>query len=350
MNILVTGGSGFIGSHTCLILLEAGFHIIVLDSLVNSSNQSLKRLSKLVDKQIYNNNINIINGDIRDQLLVKNIFINERKKNKPIEAVIHFAGLKSVGESSKFPLKYWDANVIGMINLLNIMQENNCKKIVFSSSATIYGKSKSGIITEDSSIAPINPYGETKATIEKILIDLSKSDSEWRVANLRYFNPAGAHNSGIIGEDPLGTPSNIFPIINLVASGKLKELTIFGGEWPTPDGTCIRDYIHVMDLAESHLHALFYLFEKGINVLNINIGTGIGTSVLELIKTFEYVNNVNINYKFGIIREGDVPITIADNSLALSTLNLNPKRSIEDMCIDSWNWTCKNPHGYNLNN
>ena len=229
MNILVTGGSGFIGSHTCLILLEAGFHIIVLDSLVNSSNQSLKRLSKLVPKQIYNNNINIINGDVRDQLLVKNIFINERKKNKPIEAVIHFAGLKSVGESSKFPLKYWDANLIGMINLLNIMQENNCKKIVFSSSATIYGKSKSGIITEDSSIAPINPYGETKAAIEKILIDLSKSDSEWRVANLRYFNPAGAHNSGIIGEDPLGTPSNIFPIINLVASGKLKELTIFGG-------------------------------------------------------------------------------------------------------------------------
>ena len=348
MNILVTGGAGFIGSHTCLILLESGFNITILDSLVNSSNASLKRLSKIVSNNFYTNNINLINGDIRDLLIVRDIFINERKKDKPIEAVIHFAGLKSVGESNKFPLKYWDSNVRGIINLLNVMKENNCKKIVFSSSATIYGKTKSGIISENSSIDPINPYGQTKAAIEKILIDISKSDPEWRIANLRYFNPAGAHTSGIIGEDPLKTPNNIFPIINLVASGRLKEFTIFGGDWPTPDGTCIRDYIHVMDLAESHLYALRYLFNKGINVLNVNIGTGKGTTILELIKTFEHVNNVKINYKYGARREGDAPITIANNSLAKSTLNFNPKRSVEDMCKDSWNWTCKNPNGYIL--
>ena len=346
MHILVTGGCGFIGSHTCLILLEEGFQITVLDSLVNSSKESLKRLSKIIPNKKYYKNINLINGDIRDPVILSNIFNTELKRNNPIEAVINFAGLKSVGESSRYPLKYWDTNVRGMINLLNVMKENNCKKIVFSSSATIYGQNKSGVFTEDSSIAPINPYGETKAAIEKILSDLSKSDSEWRIANLRYFNPAGAHSSGLIGESTLGRPNNIFPIINLVASGKLKELTIWGGEWPTHDGTCVRDYIHVMDLAESHLYALRYLFKEGLNVINLNIGTGKGTSVLELIKTFESVNNVNLNYHFGMRRKGDVAISIADNSLAISTLNLNPKRTIADMCKDSWNWTCRNPEGY----
>ena len=348
-SVLVTGGSGFIGSHTCLMLLEQGYNVYVVDSHVNSSPKSIDRVLQL-SKQRLNpkpSKLELIEGDLRNKSLLKEIFINAKKQGREIDSVIHFAGLKSVKESVLDPLLYWDNNVIGTINLIQVMDSFGCRRIVFSSSATIYGKSSAEKIKENCVIKPINPYGETKAAIEKILANLSDRPRDpWRVANLRYFNPIGAHPSGLIGEDPLGKPNNIFPIINQVAYKNLNELMIYGSDWGTPDGTGIRDYIHIMDLVEGHILALNYLFKGEEKLITLNLGTGNGTSVLALVNTFQEVNDVEIPYSFQERREGDVSVTIADNGLSLKLLNWCPKRTLEEMCKDGWEWQKSNPNGY----
>ena len=348
--ILITGGAGFIGSHTSLVLLEHGYELIIIDSLVNSSSKVINRIIDIcIDNKVsINPKINLIQGDLRDEEFLKKVFKNHSKSNSKIDAVIHFAGLKSVYESTQDPLKYWDNNLKGTINLLNIMKNNDCFNIVFSSSATIYGtKYSNAPLKESSEISPVNPYGKTKATIEQILEDLSNQDSSnWNIASLRYFNPIGAHPSGLIGENPLEIPNNILPIISKVAFGLIKEFEVFGKDWPTIDGTGVRDYIHVMDLAEGHLRAVEYILRKKLVKNNINLGTGLGTSVLELLKTFEEVNDVKIPFKFTNRREGDIPFSVADNSLAKEILEWNPTRNLEDMCKDSWNWYKKNPKGF----
>ena len=269
-----------------------------------------------------------------------------RDKDYEIEAVIHFAGLKSVNESTKDPLKYWDYNLKGTINLLNTMKKYSCRNLVFSSSATIYGK-KNDLIKENSEISPINPYGNTKATIEKILYDLSRSEkNDWYIVCLRYFNPIGAHPSGLIGEYPTDKPNNLLPIINKVAAGLNEELKIFGNDWKTHDGTGIRDYIHVMDLAEGHFLALENILKKKSKFIQLNLGTGRGTSVLELVKTFQEVNGVSVPYKFAPRREGDVAFLVADNSLATNYLKWNPKNDLKIMCKDSWRWFQSNPYDF----
>ena len=347
--ILVTGGAGFIGSHSCLVLLNEGYEIIVLDSYINSSPISLQRVSKLVtNKKSQKHKIKLIEGDIRDKDLLINIFNNEFEKDSPIDGVIHFAGLKSVGESVKNPITYWDVNVNGTINLLKVMKDFDCKTIVFSSSATIYGFPDSIPIDEKSEIKPLNPYGFTKTTVEKILYDLYLSEkNQWKIINLRYFNPVGAHPSGNIGEAPIGIPNNIFPFICQVASGKRDKIYIFGNDWPTYDGTGVRDYIHVMDLADGHLTALKFLLESSSsNLISVNLGTGGGISVLELIKKFEAVNKVNIPYEFTDRRDGDAAISIADVKLANEIFGWKAKRDINQICKDGWNWQFKNPNGY----
>ena len=345
--ILVTGGAGFIGSHTCLLLLEKGYEIIVLDSFVNSDKKSIARVIELNRKKFQNAGfIKLICGDIRDEKVLDKIFA-ESELDKPIEAVIHFAGLKAVKESVMNPLIYWDVNVNGSIKLFSVMKKFNCRTIVFSSSATIYGISDDKPISETATINPTNPYGNTKASIELLLNNIFKSDSKsWRIANLRYFNPIGAHQSGLIGESPVGIPNNLFPYITQVASSKIARLNIFGNNWPTIDGTGVRDYIHVMDLAEGHIAALDFLLGSKAQIINLNLGTGKGTSVLELIKCFEAVNNIKIPYNIVARREGDIGTVIADNSLALSSLNWSPKRSLEEMCLDGWKWQKLNPKGY----
>tara|TARA_B100000212_G_C27381459_1_gene537293 strand:+ start:2684 stop:3742 length:1059 start_codon:yes stop_codon:yes gene_type:complete len=340
-SILITGGLGYIGSHTSLVLLEKGYEILIIDSLVNSKKQTLERIKKILNKKNkkIENKISFFEGDLRNKKFIEDVFNFALKMKKPIEGVIHFAGLKSVGESVKFPLNYWDNNVISTINLLKVMQENFCNTLIFSSSATIYGISDNEIIKEDSNINPINPYGTTKATIESLLKDIFNSQPDiWRIANLRYFNPIGAHYSGLIGEEPIGKPNNIFPIITRVAAKEIDQLMIFGNDWDTIDGTGIRDYIHVMDVADGHVEAIEYLWEKSPQLLSFNLGTGKGTSVLELINIFQKVNNVNVPFIFTQRRLGDSCKVIADNNLATNLLNWKPKRTIEDMCIDGWKW------------
>tara|TARA_B100000700_G_C15046562_1_gene858243 strand:+ start:524 stop:1579 length:1056 start_codon:yes stop_codon:yes gene_type:complete len=347
--ILVTGGAGFIGSHTCLLLLDKGYELIVIDSFVNSNPESLKRVSeicKLKEKSI-ESNLQVFNVDLRDKQKLEDIFKYYQDQEKNIEAVIHFAGLKSVSESISSPLYYWDMNVNSTINLLDIMDKYECRNIVFSSSATIYEASNKYLINEKDNLNPINPYGTNKVAIEQLLTDLYNSSSnKWRIANLRYFNPIGAHESSLIGEAPVGVPNNLFPLITQVAIGIKKELTIFGNDWPTPDGTGVRDYLHVMDLAEGHIKALKYLLENNSQIININLGTGNGTSVLELLNTFQQVNNIDIPYVFMERRKGDLARVVADNSLAISLLKWNPKMSLEKMCIDGWKWQIQNPRGY----
>ena len=341
--ILVTGGSGFIGSHTSLVLLEKGFNLVILDSHVNSSKnvvEKIKRIFKKNSRELSEDNLFLIDGDIRDEVLLNEIFSNYQKKGNTIHAVIHFAGLKAVADSVKNPLEYWENNVYGSLNLFKSMQKFNCKTIVFSSSATVYGNPENNKINENSIIQPINPYGETKAAIEKILNGLFMSDNEWRIANLRYFNPTGAHPSGLIGEDPICTPNNLFPILNKVAQGEVQELKIYGNDWPTKDGTGVRDYIHVMDLADGHALALDYLLRNSPQVISINLGTGKGTSVLELLKKFVKINNVKVPYQYVDRRKGDIATCIADNSLACSLFGWEPQRTLEEMCIDSWRWQC----------
>ena len=348
--IFLTGGSGFIGTHTCLSLLKAGFNVIVIDSNINSKKIALEKVVEIIklSTENYTNRLFFVKGDIRDEKLLDEIFEKAKIKNIPIEAVIHLAGLKSVRESISNPLSYWDTNVGGSINLFRCMMKHNCNTIVFSSSATIYGVQENGIsIKEDALIRPINPYGENKVIIEKILKNIFDSSKEkWKIANLRYFNPIGAHSSGLIGEEPKGIPNNIFPYICQVAAGKINKLEIFGSDWPTKDGTCIRDYIHVMDLADAHKSALDYLIERDYQLINLNVGTGVGTSVIELVETFIKVNRCKLNYSFGERRLGDPCSVVANNELALNTLDWKPKRNIEDMCRDGWEWQTNNKESH----
>ena len=348
-SILITGGTGFIGSHTCIKLLENGFRVIILDSFVNSSYLVYERIKTFFKDKLDNINDLLIlkKGDVRNEDSIKEIFEYAKSRSFFIDGVIHFAGLKSVGESVENPLEYWDVNVNGSISLLKVMQNYNCKTIVFSSSATIYGEVSAYPLSESTKIKPKNPYGDTKATVELLLENMFLSSKDnWKIAILRYFNPIGAHDSGLLGEDPSDTPNNIFPYICKVAIGEFKELKIFGNDWPTKDGTGIRDYIHVMDLAEAHKNALDFLLKGLPQCIKVNIGTGKGKSVLELIKTFEKVNNCKIPYVFVKRRAGDVPYVVAKNDLAISLLGWIPQKSFEEMCIDGYRWQINNPKGY----
>ncbi len=340
-SILITGGLGFIGSHTCSMLLMRNFKLFIIDNLENCSGKCINYLNtiKANDNKNLDQKLIFKKGDIRDFDFLKEVFKMAIDNNSPIDYVIHFAGLKSVADSIQKPIEYWENNVFGTINLLKVMNIFNCFTLVFSSSATIYGSEKGSFFEESSLIKPINPYGQTKAAIEKFLLDIYKSNpSKWRIANLRYFNPIGAHPSGKIGEESFSKVTNIFPLIMNAASGIIKNLEVYGNDWPTVDGTCIRDYIHVMDLAEAHIAALNFLCKQKSYFENINIGTGKGTSVLELIKTFEKVNCCRVPYVFASRRQGDVSVSVAENELAKSLFNWFPKRSIEDMCKDGWRW------------
>ncbi len=347
--ILVTGGSGFIGSHTCLHLLSQGYDIYVIDSLINSSKKSIDKIKIFFkeDNRKFNNNIRLFKGDLKDKEFINNVFKIAQKDNNPIKGVIHFAGLKAVAESVSKPFLYWENNVVGSYNLIRSMKENNCRTIVFSSSATVYGGSSLDLLKEDSPLGSVNPYGTTKLTVEKLLNDINQNNSKnWRIAILRYFNPIGAHKSGLIGENPMQKPNNIFPLI-INSAYEQKKLKVFGKDWNTHDGTCIRDYIHVMDLADGHLKALDFLLKNKPNLLTLNVGTGKGSSVLDLIKTFEQVNKIKVPYEFDNRREGDVCKLVADNSKVKILLNWSPSRSLKEMCIDGWRWKCLNPKGYN---
>ena len=348
-SVLVTGGSGFIGSHTCLTLLENDYKIFVIDTFENSSPKALVRVQEILrSKNLQvSNNLKIFNFDIRNESRLNDVFCEARNVGFPIESVIHFAGLKAVGESVDNPLLYWDVNVNGAITLLKVMELNNCKTMVFSSSATIYGLAGDKPLVEGSQISPINPYGSTKVAIENLCNDIfNKNKKDWRIANLRYFNPIGAHSSGLIGENPTGKANNIFPILLDVAVRKEQILKIFGHEWPTPDGTGVRDYIHVVDLAEGHLKALEYLQRNESQIINLNLGTGIGTSVLNLINSFEKVNNIKIPYVISPPRKGDASCVIADNKFAKKILDWSPTRTVEDACLDGWTWRSMNINGY----
>jgi len=346
--ILVTGGTGYIGSHICVSLLGFNYRVIVVDSNINSSELSLESVKEIINQEnLYSNNLIFFKGDLRNEKFLRNIFSKEYDRGHPIEGVIHLAGLKSVEESTRNPILYWENNLCGTINLLKIMELFDCKTIVFSSSATIYGNTKIYPLKESFEIKPCNPYGQTKASIELILESIFKNTKNtWRIANLRYFNPIGAHESGLIGEDPLNKPNNLFPYICNVANGKFEKLNIFGKNWSTHDGTGVRDYIHVMDLADAHTSSLEFLINNNPQIINLNIGTGIGTSVLDLVKTFEKVNKRKIKYHFCNRRPGDVSILIADNKKAISLLNWKPKRDIKQMCRDGWKWSNLNPNGY----
>ena len=346
--ILVTGGSGFIGSHTCLCLLKNKYKIIVVDSNVNSSKLSLKMIKKIFDqnKEVMEEII-FHQGDIRDEKFLKKVFLKSLNNGYQIDGVIHFAGLKSVEESIKYPLMYWDNNVSGTLTLIKVMELFNCETIVFSSSATVYGSSEISPLKESFEIKPLNPYGQTKATIEYILDGIFRSSkSNLKVANLRYFNPIGAHCSGLMGEEPLNKPNNLFPYICLVAAGKYKKLNIYGNDWPTFDGTGVRDYIHVMDLAEAHFSTLKFLLSNKAQLINLNIGTGIGTSVLDLINKFSVVNDIIIPFEIVDRRPGDVASLVANNQKAISILDWKPQRDLNNMCADGWNWQKRNPNGY----
>ncbi len=348
-SILVTGGSGFIGSHTCLLLLEKGYIVFILDSFVNSSKKSIENISLILyEKGIdISEKVYLIKGDLRNIEDIEKVFQMSVTLNKKIESVIHFAGLKSVAESVVNPLNYWENNVNGTLNLLKIMAKYNCKNIVFSSSATVYKAKSDKLLKENDPCEPINPYGNTKLNIEIILKDLYESEpSQWKIISLRYFNPVGAHESGFIGENPMSKTNNIYPLITQVAIGRISEIKIFGNDWPTVDGTGIRDYLHVMDLAEGHLSALNFLLNEKPQIITLNLGTGIGTSVLEFIKVFEKVNNIKIPFSFDKRRRGDNAFVVADNSLAKKTLKWVPKRNIEDICKDGWKWQLRNPNGY----
>ena len=337
--ILITGGAGYIGSHTLIELDKAGYEFVVYDNLSNSSKESIKRVEKIVNKTI-----SFEQGDIRDKESLRKVFTEYK-----IDSVIHFAGLKAVGESVAKPIEYYDNNVSGTLKLLEVMKEFNCKKIVFSSSATVYGDPHTTPIKETFPTgATTNPYGQTKYFIEEILKDLYVSDNEFKIAILRYFNPVGAHESGLIGEDPNGIPNNLMPFIAQTAVGKREILSVFGGDYDTHDGTGVRDYIHVVDLAYGHVKAINYLnnLKDVEKPLIVNLGTGKGYSVLDMIKTFEKASGKKVNYKIVDRRAGDIAKCYADPSYAKEILDWEAKRTIEDMCVDTWKWQSNNPNGY----
>ena len=329
MKVLVSGGCGFIGSHTTVDLLESGYDVVIVDNLVNSKEDVLDKIKKITGK-----NVSFYKVDMCDKEKLRNVFEKES-----IDSVIHFAGLKAVGESVEKPLLYYRNNIISTLNLLDLMAEYNVKKIVFSSSATVYGNPKSLPIYEDFPLSTTNPYGTTKLMIENILKDLYKSDPSFDITILRYFNPIGAHKSGLLGEDPNGIPNNLMPYIVKVANGRLPVLNIFGDDYNTSDGTGVRDYIHVSDLSYGHVLALK---NKKTGLKIYNLGTGHGTSVLELVNMFEKVNNVKVNYQIVGRREGDIDACYASNELARRELGFNPKYTLEDMCLDSYNFAKNN--------
>ncbi|HJP47285.1 MULTISPECIES: UDP-glucose 4-epimerase GalE [Acinetobacter] len=335
--ILVTGGAGYIGSHTCIELLNAGHEVIVFDNLSNSSEEALRRVQKLTNKSLV-----FIQGDIRNQSELDLVF-----QDHQIDAVIHFAGLKAVGESQQIPLTYFDNNITGSIQLTKSMAKAGVFKLVFSSSATVYDEVNTSPLNEDMSTGiPNNNYGYTKLIVEQLLQKLAHADQRWSIALLRYFNPVGAHKSGQIGEDPQGIPNNLMPYVTQVAVGRREKLSIYGNDYDTVDGTGVRDYIHVVDLANAHLCALSNrLSAQGCRVWNI--GTGNGSSVLQVKNTFEQVNGVSIAFEFVSRRAGDVATSFADNTRAQLELGWKPQYSLEDMLADSWNWQKQNPNGYN---
>lgn len=335
MRILVTGGAGYIGSHTCVALLDAGHEVTILDNLSNSRIEVVNRIN-LISKRAPA----FFNVDVRDRAAVESIFDSFHP-----EAVIHFAGLKAVGESLQNPLRYYEWNVSGSVVLFQVMEKFSVKQLVFSSSANVYGDAIEVPIRENAPIAPTNPYGQSKAMIEQILADLVAADAEWSIARLRYFNPMGAHESGLIGEDPNGVPNNLPPYISQVAVGKLNELKIFGGDYPTPDGTGVRDYIHVMDLALGHLAALDYLARERC-LLTVNLGTGRGYSVLEMVNAFENACGKPVPYRIVERRLGDVAQSFSDPSEAARLLGWKARFGLDDMCRDAWRWQSKNPQGY----
>lgn len=340
MSILITGGAGYIGSHTLISLNEAGYEFVVYDNLSNSSKESIKKVEQLINKKI-----SFEEGDIRDKSSLEKVFTKYC-----IDSVIHFAGLKSVGESASNPLEYYDNNVVGTLRLLEVMKKFNCRRIVFSSSATVYGDPEIIPIKENSpSGATTNPYGRTKYFIEEILKDLYISDNSFKIVILRYFNPVGAHESGLIGEDPNGIPNNLMPYIAQTAVGKREFLNIFGGDYNTSDGTGVRDYIHVVDLAYGHVKAINYLNKSIDNQrpLIVNLGTGKGYSVLDVLKAFEKASGRKIAYKIVDRRAGDIAKCYADPCYAKDILGWEAKRTMEDMCADSWKWQSNNPNGYN---
>ena len=347
--LLVTGGAGFIGSHTCLVLLKAGHDLIVLDDYSNSSPVALKRVCALdqLEHNASKTRLKVWQGDIRDPAGLDDLFTQSASAGAPIDAVIHFAGLKAVGESVREPLRYWDVNLTGSRCLLAAMDAHDCHTLVFSSSATLYGFPEYVPIPETAPIQPINPYGHSKAAVEQLLHDLATSaPNQWRIACLRYFNPVGAHSSGEIGEDPLGTPNNLFPFVSQVAVGRRKSLQVFGGDWPTHDGTGVRDYIHVMDLAEGHRAALDCLLAEPAQLLTLNLGSGQGASVLEVVQAFERASGREVPYDVVARRAGDAAITIADPALALKRIGWQTKRTLDDICRDGWAWQSAHPAGY----
>ena len=327
MTILVTGGAGYIGSHTCIELVQQGHDIVIIDNLSNSSIQAIKKIEIITKSSLF-----FIDGDVRDEILLSEVF------NKfEITSVIHFAGLKAVGESNNRPISYYDNNISGMITLLKVMDIFGCKSLVFSSSATVYGSPSELPVPETAPLSSLNPYGRSKLIIEKILGDLHSSDRLWNIAILRYFNPVGAHKSGLIGESPSSTPNNLFPIISETAAGKRRFVKIFGNDYPTPDGTGVRDYIHVMDLAKGHLSALNMFSENGC-IFAVNLGTGVGYSVLEIIKAFEAMSGRSIPYKIIGRRKGDAASCYADVAYAKSLMGWNHEMTLEKMCEDQWRW------------
>ncbi|HCC00216.1 MAG TPA: UDP-glucose 4-epimerase GalE [Ruminococcaceae bacterium] len=334
MHILVTGGAGYIGSHTCVELLQSGHDVFVLDNLYNSKTTALTRVEKITGKKLH-----FYQGDVRDAALLDRIFTENQ-----IDIVIHFAGLKAVGESVEKPLLYYENNIGGLLTLCHAMQNAGVKRFIFSSSATVYGIPETVPIKENFPLSVTNPYGRTKLMTEEILKDLFQADKKWSVILLRYFNPIGAHESGLIGEYPKGVPNNLTPYIAQVATGKLKEVKVFGNDYPTPDGTGVRDYIHIMDLAKGHVSALKKAYEPGVHIYNL--GTGVGYSVLDVIHAFEKATGKKIPYKITPRRAGDVAENYADVSKALKELGWKTEKGLDDMCRDLWNWQSHNPNGY----
>ena len=332
--VLVTGGAGYIGSHTIVELLNSGYSVVVFDNLCNSSEESLRRVEKITGKTA-----KFYNADMRDRAAMKRIFSENN-----IDAVIHFAGLKAVGESVRIPLAYYDNNIYGTLVLLEAMAEAGCKKIVFSSSATVYGDPERLPIDEECRLSVTNPYGATKLMLENIMRDLYVSDSEWNIILLRYFNPVGAHSSGLIGENPKGIPNNLTPYIAQVASGKLERINVFGNDYPTPDGTGVRDYIHVVDLAKGHIAALNKVTTSGVHVYNL--GTGNGYSVLDVIHAFEKACGKTLPYKICERRAGDIASCYAKADKALKELGWKAEKDLDDMCASLWKWQTLNPNGY----
>ena len=337
-NILLAGGAGYIGSHTAVELLNSGYSVIVADNYSNSCPEAIKRVEKITGKSVKTYELDITNSDKLDKVFQDN----------KIDAVIHFAGLKAVGESVTEPVKYYRNNIDTTLTLLETMKKHDVKNIIFSSSATVYGAENSVPYKEDMKRGTCtNPYGWTKAMIEQIFEDTANADGRLSVVILRYFNPIGAHDSGLIGEDPQGIPNNLMPYISQVAVGKLKQLTVYGNDYPTPDGTCRRDYIHVVDLAKGHVKAIEYVMQNsGVEIFNL--GTGIPYSVTEIVTAFERVNNLKINYVYGNRRDGDLPDCYANADKALQVLGWKTEKSLEDMCRDSWNWQKNNPEGYRI--